>query len=212
MFDSKVHFPLRESKAKRKKYTFKEYLDFEAKSIEKHEFIDGKIVKMPYAKGPHNIIAVNMSTVLSNALELLEKDYVVFGPDQKIYLPSLNVGVYADAFAVAESPIYFDDDQLLLINPLLVVEVLSKSTSKYDRTGKFDKYKTLDSFREYVLIRQDEYYAEVWYREKIGYWEKLLSPIFRKTYRCSQLGSKFRWNAFTGTSIWHIDTIPSHLN
>ena len=188
MFDSKVHFPLRESKAKRKKYTFKEYLDFEAKSIEKHEFIDGKIVKMPYAKGPHNIIAVNMSTVLSNALELLEKDYVVFGPDQKIYLPSLNVGVYADAFAVAESPIYFDDDQLLLINPLLVVEVLSKSTSKYDRTGKFDKYKTLDSFREYVLIRQDEYYAEVWYREKIGYWEKTIVADLSKNLSLLSVG------------------------
>jgi Uma2 family endonuclease len=60
-----------------------------------------------------------------------------------------------------------------------VVEVLSKSTSKYDRTGKrnaarFDKYKTLESIREYVLIRQDECYAEVWYRESPGRWQETI--------------------------------------
>ena len=66
---------------------------------------------------------------------------------------------------------YWDDQQLLLINPIIVVEVLSKITEKYDRTGKFDKYKTLESLREYVMIRQDQHYAEVWYREKLGYWQ-----------------------------------------
>ena len=66
----------------------------------------------------------------------------------------------------------------LLINPILVVEVLSKSTQKYDRTGKFDKYKTLESIREYVLIRQDQCYAEVWYRETPGLWkETIISDI-----------------------------------
>ena len=62
----------------------------------------------------------------------------------------------------------------MLINPILVVEVLSKSTQKYDRTGKFDKYKTLESIREYVLIRQDEYYAEVWYRKEPGLWQETI--------------------------------------
>ncbi len=99
---------------------------------------------------------------------------IVIGPDQLIYFPSLDAGVYADAFAVCPKPLYWDDAQLLLINPVLVVEVLSKSTSKYDRTGKFEKYKTLESFREYVLIRQDEYYAEIWYRESPGRWQETI--------------------------------------
>ena len=76
--------------------------------------------------------------------------------------------------AVCEKPIYWDDDDLLLINPILVVEVLSKSTQKYDRSGKFDKYKTLESFKEYVMIRQNECYAEVWFRERPGLWHETI--------------------------------------
>lgn len=164
-----------------RRYTLEQYLQKEAKSVNKHEFIDGQIIKMPYAKGPHNIISVNMMTQLVFNLENLEKNYIVFPSDQKIYFPSLDEGVYADALAVCEKPLYWDDNQLLLINPIIVVEVLSKSTSRYDRTSKFDKYKTLESIREYVLIRQDMYYAEIWYRESPGHWqETIITDISEK--------------------------------
>jgi Uma2 family endonuclease len=156
------------------RYTLEQYLEKEGKSMYKHEFIDGQIIKMPYAKGPHNIIAVNMMARMVIGLENADKNYVVFPSDQKVYFPSLDEGVYADALAVCEKPLYWDDSQLLLINPIVVVEVLSKSTQKYDRTGKFDKYKTLESFKEYVMIRQDECYAEVWYRESPGRWQETI--------------------------------------
>ncbi len=163
-----------EPKRKSKTFTLAEYLKKEAKSIDKHEFMNGKIIKMPYAKGPHNIIAVNTITQMVIKFEELTKNYIVFPSDQKIYFPSLDEGVYADALAVCEKPLYWDDQQLLLINPIIVVEVLSRSTQKYDRTDKFAKYKTLESLQEYVLIRQDQYYAEVWYREKPGFWQETI--------------------------------------
>jgi Uma2 family endonuclease len=163
-----------ESKRTSRTYTLEEYLRKEARSIDKHEFINGKIVKMPYAKGPHNIISANIIAQMVALFGTLDKNYIVFTPDQKVYFPSLDEGVYADALAVAEKPQYWDAEQLLLINPILVVEVLSKSTAKYDRTGKFDKYKTLESFREYVLVRQDECYAEAWYRERPGLWHETI--------------------------------------
>ena len=156
------------------RYTLEQYLEKEGKSMDKHEFIDGQIIKMPYAKGPHNIISANMMAQLIINTEGLDNNYTVFTSDQKVYFPSIDAGVYADALAVCEEPLYWDDNQLLLINPIVVVEVLSKSTSKYDRTGKFDKYKTLESFKEYVLIRQDECYAEVWYRESPGRWQETI--------------------------------------
>ena len=156
------------------RYSLEQYLEKEAKSLEKHEFINGQIIKMPYAKGSHNIIAVNMMAQMYNGLENAAINYVIFPSDQKIYFPSIDAGVYADALAVCEEPLYWDDNQLLLINPIVVVEVLSKSTQKYDRTGKFDKYKTLESFKEYVMIRQDECYAEVWYRESPGRWQETI--------------------------------------
>ena len=156
------------------RYTLEQYLEKEGKSMDKYEFIDGQIIKMPYAEGPHNIISANMMAQLIINTEGLDNNYTVFTSDQKVYFPSIDAGVYADALAVCEEPLYWDDNQLLLINPIVVVEVLSKSTSKYDRTGKFDKYKTLESFKEYVLIRQDECYAEVWYRESPGRWQETI--------------------------------------
>ena len=159
---------------KQRTYTLEEYLRKEAKSLEKHEFINGKIVKMPYARGPHNIISASISAELIFAFKQKKTNYYVFGSDQKIYLPTLDEGVYADSLAVCEKPLYWDDNDLLLINPMIVVEVLSKSTSKYDRTSKFDKYKTLESFKEYVLIEQNKCYAEVWYREKPGLWHETI--------------------------------------
>jgi Uma2 family endonuclease len=155
-------------------YTLEEYLRKEAKSVEKHEFINGKIVKMPYAKGPHNIISANMTAEFILAFRQKETNYCVFGSDQKIFFPSLNEGVYADCLAVSEMPQYWDNKELLLLNPLIIVEVLSDSTAAYDRKGKFNKYKTLDSFKEYVMIRQDKCYAEVWYRERPGLWHETI--------------------------------------
>ncbi len=175
MVNLKSHIPVSlKIQPKGKTYTLVEYLRKEAKSEDKHEFINGNILKMPYAKGPHNIISANITAAMIIAFEQLEKNYVVFSSDQKIYFPSLNVGSYADALAVAERPIYWDDEELLLINPIIVVEVLSKSTQKYDRTGKFDKYKTLESIRDYVLIRQDKCYAEVWHQEEPGLWQETI--------------------------------------
>ncbi|MDX1907226.1 MAG: Uma2 family endonuclease [Bacteroidia bacterium] len=165
---------LRQPRRTPRTYTLEEYLRREARAAEKHEFIAGKIFKMPYAKGPHNIIAANVMYEMISAFDRTDKQYIVVGSDQKIYFPSLNEGVYADALAVCDQPVYWDTEQLLLINPLLVVEVLSQSTSRYDRTKKFDKYKTLDTFREYVMLRQDMVYAEVWYRERPGFWHETI--------------------------------------
>lgn len=170
-----VHIPISFNSVRQlKTYTLAEYLCKEAKSVDKHEFINGNIIKIPYAKGSHNIISANMIAEMKFAFKKLDKKYVVFPSDQKVYFPSLDEGVYADALAVCERPIYWDDEKLLLINPIIVVEVLSKSTQKCDKAGKFDKYKTLESIREYVLIRQDRCYAEVWFQQSPGLWQETI--------------------------------------
>jgi Uma2 family endonuclease len=166
--------PVFQSERPIKTFTLEQYLHKEAKSEHKHEFINGQIIKMPYAKGPHNIISANIMSEMIIRLDGLENDFIVFSSDQKIYFDTLNEGVYADALAVCDKPIYYDTQKLLLTNPIIVVEVLSRSTSSYDRNGKFDKYKTLPSLREYVMIRQDACYAEVWFRERPGFWHETI--------------------------------------
>lgn len=187
MFDIATHIPVFfKSFEEPRKYSLEEYLRKEAHSKNKHEFINGQIIRMPYAKGPHNIISANFSAQMVISFDKQESNYIVFSSDQKIYFPSLDEGVYVDSLAVCEKPLYWDNQELLLINPIVVVEVLSKSTSKYARTGKFDKYKTLESFKEYVLIRQDKHYVETWHQEQKGLWkETIVTNLSASVYLAS---------------------------
>jgi Uma2 family endonuclease len=159
---------------KSKNDTLKKYLKQEAKSDEKYEFINKNKIKRPLINGSCNIIAANLMALIAQKTEHLQSTYILFSPKQKIYFPQLDEVVYSNLSIVCERPIYWDNEQLLLINPIIVVEVLSENTQQYDQTGKFDKYKTLESIRDYVLIRQNECYAEVWHQEKPGLWRETI--------------------------------------
>ena len=172
--EAKALNPLAALKSKKaaRLFTLEEYLRREARATEKHEYFNGKITPMPEARGPHNEIAANVIAAFKTAFRQLDKTYRIFASDQKIYFPELNYGVYADTLVVCEEPAYYDDGELLLTNPLIVVEVLSKSTQAYDRAGKFEEYKTLPAFREYVLVRQDKYEVETRFREAPDLWRE----------------------------------------
>ena len=154
-----------------KLYTLGEYLIREEKSQERHDYYDGEIKRLPIARGGlHNEIAVNISTALKIAFRSLATKYRVFSSDQNIYLPELNFGLYPDAVVVCEVPEYYDSNQVLMLNPLLIVEVLSRSTSKYDRGEKFEFYKTAPTFKEYLLIEQNFCQVETRFREDTNLW------------------------------------------
>ena len=153
-------------------YTLAEYLRKEEKSVRKHEYHNGKIIVMPNSRLPHNLISGNIMTALNIAIEKIGKEYIVASSHQLVYLTDLNVGVYPDALVVCEKPEFYDDGQLLLTNPVLVVEVLSKSTRNYDLKGKFDLYKTLPSFREYVLVEQNKISVETRFRVEQNLWRE----------------------------------------
>jgi Uma2 family endonuclease len=157
-------------KPPRRLYTLAEYLRKEERSEELHEYENGIIIKLPMARGPHNIIISNMSAELVFAFKKKERKYTVFTGQQLIYMPKLNISRYPDILAVCETPEYFDDNEVLLMNPILVVEVLSKSTRTYDRKGKFDEYKTLASCKEYVIIDQNKPFVETRFQEKPNVW------------------------------------------
>ena len=107
-------------------FTLEEYLEREKRTKYKHEYYDGKIVRMAYSIAPHNEIAINISTAIKIAIKGLPKKYRVFNSDQKIYFPELNHGAYADVLVVCEQPEFWQDNDLLITNPLLIVEVLSE--------------------------------------------------------------------------------------
>ena len=171
-------------------YTLAEYLRKEERSNELHEYYNGIIKKLPMARGPHNIITANMTTALNVVFMAHDKDYFVMNSQQLVYLPELNFSLYPDVLVVCETPKYFDNNEVLLINPILIVEVLSKSTGKYDRTTKFDEYKTLDSFKEYVLIDQKKCHVETRFQEEPHLWREhtyteLTEKVMLKSVDCS---------------------------
>lgn len=138
----------------KKTWTIEEYLAQEQREGERYEYRDGNIILMAGGSINHNRIAQNLSKYLDNALED-KPEFQVFGSDQKIYLPKFNFYVYADALVVAETPLVSKEEAQAITNPILVVEILSKTTEQYDRKQKFLEYRSLPSFKEYVLVRQD---------------------------------------------------------
>ena len=173
-----------------RRYTLAEYLRREENSEELHEYYDGIITKLPMARLPHNVISSNVIATLKYAFKAKGKNYLVIGGQQKVYLPALNFGLYPDVLIVTETPLYWDNNKVLLINPILIVEVLSKSTKKHDRTSKFADYKTLESFKEYVLIDQNKCYIETYFKEKQGVWQgtdytDINASLYLKSLDCS---------------------------
>ncbi|MBC7888741.1 MAG: Uma2 family endonuclease [Ferruginibacter sp.] len=137
-----------------KNYTIEEYLAMEEVAVEKHEFYNGKIIKMAGAKPNHNIIAANIIAELIFGTQNKSKEYFVLTGDSKIYNSRLNSFLYPDAVVICEAIELYPGSSTVITNPLLIVEVLSPSTEEHDRTGKFYDYKLIPSFKEYVLVWQ----------------------------------------------------------
>jgi len=151
-------------------YTFQEYLTLEEKAAYKSEFWDGSIVAMVGGTPSHNKIANSIGTAIDNALDKKNKNCSVYNSDQKVYIPSFNRGVYPDCMTICGKEEFYDDSTSVLINPSLIIEVLSESTKEYDSNGKFEGYRSIPSFKEYVLVWQTIPKVQSWYKEAEDLW------------------------------------------
>ena len=160
----------------RKPNTFvrtEEYLAFERAAEYKNEYFDGEIVAMTGASRRHNLINVNVLSEFRGQLKKAPCE--VYPSEMRVRIPAANLYTYPDVTVVCGEPEFEDDYVDTLLNPTLVVEVLSKSTASYDRTLKSSYYRTLESLKEYLLISQDEYKVEQYVRQQGGRW--LLTDI-----------------------------------
>ncbi len=154
---------------KKTTYSVAEYLLLERRTGERYEFYNGKIRRMAGGTIAHNRITRNIIIKLGQLID--EKGNMeIFASDQKIYLPKYRWYVYPDAVVVAGVPIESEEEASAIINPILIVEVLSPSTMDYDRNQKFLEYQSLPSFQEYVLVRQDAPEALLAFREEPDLW------------------------------------------
>jgi len=140
-----------------KTYQAEEYLELEINSEDRHEFIDGEIVLMAGGTLNHNELAGSLMVLLRLALR--GKSYHTFISNQRLWIPQFNNYTYPDVMVVAR-PIELQSGRTdTITNPVLIAEVLSKSTKAYDRDEKFAAYRSIPSFQEYLLI--DQYRLQV---------------------------------------------------
>ena len=138
-------------------YTPEEYLELEEKAEYKSEYRDGEIVAMTGGTTNHNEICLNLAANLKFALR--KKNYRVYIGDVRLWIPRYRQYTYPDVMVIEGEPSYADRGTTTVTNPLLIAEVLSKSTQNYDQGDKFAYYRSIPEMKEYVLIAQKKFHV-----------------------------------------------------
>ena len=145
-----------------------EYLALEVEADYKSEYHDGEIVPMTGGSTDHNDIAGNLYAYLKFALR--QQPYKVFIGDVRLWIPVCRLFTYPDVMMIAGEPAFYEGRTDTVTNPRMMVEVLSKSTRNYDQGDKFDCYRTIPEFQEYVLVDQYRVSVKQFVKTAEGYW------------------------------------------
>jgi Uma2 family endonuclease len=148
--------------------TPEEYLALERKAEFKSEYFNGEIFAMGGASPRHVLITANIVTTLN--LQLRGKPCGVFSSDLRVKIPATGLFTYPDVVVLCDKPQYDDKQKDTLLNPTVIVEVLSKSTKDYDRGEKFKHYRSLQSLSDYVVITEYNIHLEHFARQTDGGW------------------------------------------
>ena len=149
-------------------YTPEEYLELEEQAEYKSEYRDGEIIAMTGGTTNHNKIALNFAASLKYGLR--KKNYDVYIGDVRLWIPRYRQHTYPDVMIIQGEPIYATENTTTVMNPLLIAEVSSKSTSNYDQSDKFMYYRSIPEFKEYILINQYQYHVMQYVKTNDGKW------------------------------------------
>ncbi|NEQ59917.1 MAG: Uma2 family endonuclease [Moorea sp. SIO4A1] len=155
-------------KDKKRYYTADEYLELEEAADYKSEYRDGEILPMAGGTTNHNKIALNFAAHLKFALK--GQAYDIYIGDVRLWIPDYSQYTYPDTMVIQGKPIYTGKRKTTVMNPLLIVEVLSKSTRNYDQGEKFLYYRSIPQFKEYILIDQARYHVIQHTKTSEGQW------------------------------------------
>ncbi len=149
--------------------TFDEWLEAERASLEgRSEYIDGEVFAMTGASAAHNAIVMNIGSALHTQMK--GRPCQVYANDMKVRVRTRNTGAYPDLVAFCAEHEFQDNRRDILLNPSLIVEVLSDSTEAYDRGDKFALYRQIPSLRQYLLVSQHQVAVDLYTRGDDGRW------------------------------------------
>lgn len=150
-----------------KRYTVEEYCALELTSDVKHEYYNGEVFAMTGGSSTHSLISVNIASLLNAAFR--QRDCRVYNGDMRVLCPS-GLRTYPDASVVCGPGEFTGDQEYELLNPLLIVEVLSPTTEAYDQGVKLRHYRMIESLKEYVLITQERPAVHQYTKDDAGNW------------------------------------------
>jgi Uma2 family endonuclease len=153
---------------KEKIYSPEEYLALEEKAEYRSEYVDGYIFKMSGGTENHIQISFNVTKLFADKLRGKCRAYQ---SEMKVWVEQAKTFFYPDVTLVCGDRKFYNNRTDAVENPILLVEVLSDSTAKYDKNEKFLTYRNIESFQEYVLISQDKTLVQQFIRQKDGNWK-----------------------------------------
>ncbi len=190
----------------KKVYSLEEYFELEKSRNEKFEFWDGNVWSMSGARFAHNQISMNLYSALDT--QLRKKGCHVLPADMRIKVPSYLPYRYPDATALCGEPLIEQIGGIdMLVNPQLIIEILSDSTEAFDRGDKFTYYKSIPSFTEYLLIAQHRPHVTQFVKHGDGFWANyecndLTETVELRSVDCSlPLSAIYRGISFPETNL-----------
>ena len=165
-----------------------EYLAFDRSSPVRNEYFEGEVFAMSGASRRHNLISLHLGGDL--AQQLADRDCEVYASEMRVKVAATGLYTYPDIVVVCGDPAFEDNEFDTLVNPTLIVEILSKSTEAYDRGAKFEFYRALDSLKQVLLIAQDKVHIESYLRQMDQTWllsetSELTSSVSLPSISCS---------------------------
>lgn len=155
--------------------TPEEYLARERRAEHKSEYVNGRVYAMTGASREHNLLALNVAAGLHARLR--GRPCETYAADMRVHVPSTGMYTYPDVVALCGTPEIEDGHPDTLLNPAVIVEVLSSSTEAYDRGEKFAQYRAIPSLREYVLVAQGRVRVEHFARHDLGWFLTALDSL-----------------------------------
>ncbi len=172
-------------------YSPEEYLNLERKATFKSEYLSGEILAMSGASRAHNYITLDIATEIN--IQLRDRDCEVFSGDMRVKDRQSESYFYTDVVIACGESQFENDTFDTLLNPVVIIEVLSPSTEIYDRTEKFNYYKQIATLKEYILVSQDKIKVEH-HRIQSTQWRLREYQELQETFTLSSIGCKLSLN------------------
>jgi Uma2 family endonuclease len=148
--------------------TAQDYLVWERQQETRHEYLEGQVFAMTGASRAHNMLCANILASLHG--QVRDKPYEIYVNDMRVKVSETGMYTYPDLVAACGEPRFEDQAVDTLLNPVLIIEVLSDSTERYDRGAKFTHYRSVNSLKEYLLVSQNECRVEHYVRQPGNHW------------------------------------------